>query len=1608
MKKILSKITFAFILSIALITSLFVITSVAATVVEDVEWQTTINDDGNSVTITGVTVNSKKTSSFEIPETIFIITNDVGKEYPVTAIAKDAFIESADKIYGALTIPSTVSSIGDNAFAGTHISGDIVIPSSVISLGTGVFANCTEEITSIELSASLVQIPEKMLYNSNFTGTLSIPASVEKIGKNAFSGTNVKGELVIPYTLNTIDERAFESCERLTSLIIYNEPTSINESTNKSLKIGNYAFDNCTSITSITLGSGVTAIGNHAFASNTALKAIKYNAISVSDLSNTAFAFYCAGTKASGIELTVGRNVTEIPNCLLYVDNVVNAPRLTSISFEDGSACATIGSSAFANCYFLTNVKIADSVTKIGGSAFKACYSLTSVTLGTNVATIDSEAFKDCFKLIEVYNLSSKIAVTAKNDGYGNVGKYAIDVFTSLDEKSKLITTDDGFIMYEGDICYLLTYVGADSTAVFPDDCNGKPYEIYEYALYNYPTKISVVLSNKTNKDKKISAIAKYAFYGAPLTGDISITNSVSYIGEYAFSNCKGKITGLTLPKSITEIKPYTFENSYLVTNFSIPQGITAIGEKAFSGTFIYGHIEIPEGVTSLGNNAFHKCYGITSVKLPTTLKAINDNTFNECISLIEINVENVRAFGSGCFTNCQALLHVDFGPDVTSIGSEAFKECYSLSGKIDLSTVRSVNENSFRNCKRIDSFVLPNVSLNFFNFISGCTGLSAVYTVDDNPDYVSSDDGVLFKRETITDASNNETIIETLVFYPYLKEDKVYIVPATTTIIGASAFKNALNLEQVKMHNNITEIGQGAFANSSLKTAFVPDSIKKLNTETFANCSDLEWVVLGKNVSSITTSFANTTAIVYSRNEYLSRPSDITSSRYRVISGYQCVEHLYGYCDKAPTCEEYGYNQCTFCDKVAYVKELGHSGPIINKVDLSCTTDAYYEIDCIVCGKIEKVYTATSSGHKSNYTTTIMTSTTPGYIIGNCTVCHETYLATYTPHKEESCDSHTPTSVVITTASCKTNGLELIYCLDCGALIGEPKTTPKLACQYVFKSRIESTCTINGQIIEECSVPTCKNQRITTLDLAPHSHSWYTVSNNKGYEYSTCSVCGLFESNEVDYSLYDILLSQVSAYYKTYYAPDTVALLSPIMENRDLNLTQEAVDYNVELLDSILANVKYNVTDVPVVFIEKTDGELNKDSYTGAKLYVAYMDENGERQVEAVDYDGKIKTRGNATHNATKYPYNIKFSNKVDLFGMGAGKKYCLLANLYDQTLIRNAVVIEFAKSIGLEYTPNYTMVEVYYNGEYDGVYMLTTPIEVNENRIELDEEEDFLLEVENKNDAGLFYITNNYKTPDMYMHLLVESPEDMSAESYSRLISTFFQINIAIFSEDWEVIKEWIDVESVAKYYLLHEYLKEVDICWDSTRFYIKDGKLYGGPVWDFDFGLGNVVSQGGNQGSHSAYNNANSSYAESAGGDEAGVIVGDSTTGYWARGLWEGSNANGFFNELYMYSDEFIELVSQYVEEYDMQMRILYEDYKVDKNTTYTGTIDLLFYENDDFTSARIRNWQVYAVTGKYSSTSDVKISYNHAIDYLKSWLKRRHEWIISAYVETDARP
>ncbi len=1070
----------------------------------------------------------------------------------------------------------------------------------------------------------------------------------------------------------------------------------------------------------------------------------------------------------------------------------------------------------------------------------------------------------------------------------------------------------------------------------------------------------------------------------------------------------------------VTKINSSAFkDNKKVFGKLTLPDGLEEIGSSAFHGTYIYGDIVIPDSVKDvtnengvvttpgIGSNAFYNCYGIQSVKLSKNITVLPDNVFYQCHALTEIDTSSITSFGANCFYKCYALLEVNLSK-ATVIKDRAFFECKSLHGNYDISKIEEPNGQNnlgveiFKNCVCIESLVMPNCEFDL-NIIAGCTSIKSLVVPDSN-DFYTSIDGVIFDND-----------VKTLLLYPLNKSDEIYTLPESVITIDKTAFANALKIEKVVLPNNLEFIGDGAFSGSSLKSIVITDKVKYISVDTFKSCSKLEWVIFGENIITVgVDSFKGCSGnvVIISKSEAVTKPDYISESNFYYLKDYNCTEHFYGYNDKEPTCTEFGYETCVLCGKSTYYKELGHSGPIIKKHELTCTADAYVEYNCIRCNEKNLIKTLKHhTGHKGAIIShEYGDSSTPTYTVFKCNICMETYIGNYTPFGDsDSCsNAHDGKSNVasrkITDGGCATNGLTIKWCKDCGYSY-ESDVTPKEECKLITVDHIQSSCYAKGQIIEECTK--CKTRYYTELDYAEHAHNWYTVDDVKGYEYSTCSVekCGYFETRKVDYSKLNSLIAQISPYYEVWYSQETVAVIKPIIEAQSINMTQETVDYNVNLLRNTLANIKYNVSDVPVVFIEKTEGNLSKD-YSGAKIVVAYIDENGVQQVEASEIDGEIKIRGNSTANPNKYPYNIKFSSKVDLFDMGAGKKYCLLANLFDQTLMRNAIAIEFAQSLGLEYTPKYEFAEVYYNNNFQGLYMITTPMDIDDNRIAIDDEEEFVLELENKGDGAL-YVTS----PIFGSKFLVDQPdfEDLSYKSYSALYSSFYVIDYAILSGNWNEIQKYVDVDSMAKYFLVHEYIKEVDITYDSTRFFLKDSKnedgtvtkkIYGGPIWDFDLSMGNVgdKTDGGNSSTHNLYLNKEGYVTE-------GGIQGNPATGKWVS--TNGSTGAKFYVAfLWNNSKDFQKKVCDLIANSDFEMRILYEDIEInERGDKEINTIDK-YNKDEDFTAARVRNYQKYVIAQSYSSLSHIEYSYADAIKYMRSFLQNRHAWIIRTYLsETE---
>ena len=284
----------------------------------------------------------------------------------------------------------------------------------------------------------------------------------------------------------------------------------------------------------------------------------------------------------------------------------------------------------------------------------------------------------------------------------------------------------------------------------------------------------------------------------------------------------------------------------------------------------------------------------------------------------------------------------------------------------------------------------------------------------------------------------------------------------------------------------------------------------------------------------------------------------------------------------------------------------------------------------------------------------------------------------------------------------------------------------------------------------------------------------------------------------------------------------------------------------------------------------------------------------------ERVEYQGNldyITIRGNYTSTLAKKPFNIKFLGEADLFDMGASKKWCLLANYLDNTMIKDKIGYDFADEVGLTFSPESILTDLYINGEYIGNYTLCERIEISESRIDINDLGDwnerlnqgidfetlelggvrgdesylelgssmwvnipntpepsegaYLIEYElaSRYDDEVSGFISNYGQP-----IIVKSPEYASEEQVSYIQNYYQEFEDAVLSEDGynalgKHYSEYIDMESYAKLYVYQEFIKNLDAAGTSLFFYKEAGeKLVAGPVWDVDMGFGGSYEREG----------------------------------------------------------------------------------------------------------------------------------------------------------------
>ena len=759
---------------------------------------------------------------------------------------------------------SVCQSVDNYAFYACKSLTDVNISDSVVTIGNYAFNSCSA-LQNVVIGKSVATIGDYAFYNCASLITVSM-GNVEKIGNYAFAQCKSIARISIPDSVTEIGAYAFNTCTSLREITIPDSVTNI----------GNYAFASCSSLKSVRIGKSVKSIGTYAFSNCTAIESIYFGAVSMDDLTTGNGVFYRCGKDGAGIDVIIGSDVTKVPAYFFYPYNSASyTPYLTSVSFDEGSVCESIGAYAFYECYLVKSVELADSITSIGDRAFYGCDSLSKLVLSEGLSKIGAYAFYDCYSLSSL-TLGDKVV---------EIGTYAF---------------------YNGDLISSLT---------IPDSVTS----IGAYAFASCQGLVNLTLGSA------LTTIGNNAFYSCESIKSVVIPDSVTAIGTNAFANCSG-MTSLTIGKGVTNIGNYAFHNcsnlseiyfnaisandftsrNYIFSyagqentgiRFVISNEVTTLPEYLF---YPYDSISYTPNIASvvfedesvcqrIGSYAFYRCYLISAITIPDSVTDIGSFVFSGCENLESVIIGNgITEIDARMFADCNSLKSVTIGDGVSAIGDYAFSNCISLASVTLGSNLISIGNNAFYCCESLTEIVIPDsVTSIGNNAFSGCIAIksltigSGVTSIGNYAFYNCERlEKIIFKAATVRNLASNNYVfsyagceskgieviigagviaIPSYLFSPYNYLHSPNVISVTIEeggvceSIGNYAFCNCISLKSINISDGVKSLGVGAFKGcESLTDVVLGNGVTVIDAYAFDSCVLLENVTFGNGVTSI------------------------------------------------------------------------------------------------------------------------------------------------------------------------------------------------------------------------------------------------------------------------------------------------------------------------------------------------------------------------------------------------------------------------------------------------------------------------------------------------------------------------------------------------------------------------------------------------------------------------------------------------------------------------------------------------------------------------------------------------------------------------------------
>ena len=266
-----------------------------------------------------------------------------------------------------------------------------------------------------------------------------------------------------------------------------------------------------------------------------------------------------------------------------------------------------------------------------------------------------------------------------------------------------------------------------------------------------------------------------------------------------------------------------------------------------------------------------------------------------------------------------------------------------------------------------------------------------------------------------------------------------------------------------------------------------------------------------------------------------------------------------------------------------------------------------------------------------------------------------------------------------------------------------------------------------------------------------------------------------------------------------------------------------------------------YQVTNLPTVVINTQDAQeiTSKEYELSSNVYI--ISENGTSLLKTSETG--VRGRGNASWDFPKKPYRLKFSSKQSPLGAPASaKKWTLISNYGDKTLMRNILAFEVSRRVGQSYTPFCHPVDLIVNGEYRGCYQLCDQVEAAEGRVEA--KDGYLIEIDAYAYGEDVWFSSTKGTPVTIKH---PDEDDITSQQKVFISNYFSKMESAVFASDFTDMtngyRKYLDLDSFLRNFVIGEFCGNTDTYW-SVYMYKDDadGKLFTGPAWDYDLAFEN----------------------------------------------------------------------------------------------------------------------------------------------------------------------